>query len=205
MTLSLPQQLTMVLALGAVAMFSYYYFDRPLMVATSQLSRNIIEISGYVTLLGTPIAWNVAAALAVPGGAWLRLRTDHHDLGTTVMVIALGVLVTWGVVSLCKFGLGRYRPMMFLEEGLYGFKYWSLGYNYNSFPSSHAAVMMALAVGLGLVYRPVLAFAAIVALVIAATRLTLNLHYLSDVLAGIAIGLAVPLLLRHIAHHFALL
>ena len=63
----------------------------------------------------------------------------------------------------------------------------------DSFPSGHAATAFAAAVAVGLVHprlrRPLLALATIVAI----SRVYLGVHYLSDVLAGAALGAAFGL------------
>ena len=62
-----------------------------------------------------------------------------------------------------------------------------------SFPSGHSATAFATAVAVGLVYPrlrvPLLALASLVAL----SRVYLGMHYSTDVLAGIALGVAVGL------------
>ncbi len=92
------------------------------------------------------------------------------------------------------------------EATTYGLKYWigrprpptlaGLAAVSPSFPSAHATVavalygFLALVIAAGLPGRRamVLAAAAAVILAIGASRLALSLHYLSDVLAGYAIG-----------------
>jgi len=62
-----------------------------------------------------------------------------------------------------------------------------------SFPSGHTITAFAVAVPIGLYYPSLLAGLIFCALSIASSRVLLGLHYLSDVLAGIAIGCMVGL------------
>jgi len=57
-----------------------------------------------------------------------------------------------------------------------------------SFPSGHSITASAFALTLGLWYPPLLAGLVFCALSVAASRVILGLHYLSDVVAGLAIG-----------------
>jgi len=63
-----------------------------------------------------------------------------------------------------------------------------------SFPSGHTIMAFAIAVPLGLAYPGLLAGLVFCAMSIAASRVVLGLHYVTDVLAGIVIGCAVGLL-----------
>ena len=60
-----------------------------------------------------------------------------------------------------------------------------------SFPSGHTITAFAIAFSLGLYYPSLLVGLIFCALSVAASRVILGLHYLSDVLAGILIGTAV--------------
>ncbi|MEP6716691.1 MAG: phosphatase PAP2 family protein, partial [Terriglobia bacterium] len=57
-----------------------------------------------------------------------------------------------------------------------------------SFPSGHTITAFAVAVPIGLYYPGMLAGLIFCAMSVAASRVLLGLHYLSDVLVGIAIG-----------------
>jgi undecaprenyl-diphosphatase len=60
-----------------------------------------------------------------------------------------------------------------------------------SFPSGHTITAFAIALSLGLFYPALLVGLVFCALSVAASRVILGLHYLSDVLAGMLIGTAI--------------
>lgn len=99
-------------------------------------------------------------------------------------VIALAVLGAMLVVTLVKFAVKRRRPRPPGEFVMFG-------YDRYSFPSGHAARLAALAVGVG-VFFPGLGWGVtLLALSVAAARLAVGVHYLSDVAAGLVIGALV--------------
>lgn len=105
------------------------------------------------------------------------------------LILILSILLTAGVVSIIKIVVRRKRP-----EGEWGKFYRST--DPHSFPSGHAAraVMLAVVVlgigplGLGLlllIWAPLVGMA----------RVAMGVHYLSDVLAGMVLGLLIGVLL----------
>jgi len=62
-----------------------------------------------------------------------------------------------------------------------------------SFPSGHTITAFAVAVPFGLVYPSLLVGLVFCAVSVAASRVLLGLHYLSDVLAGVLIGATIGL------------
>jgi undecaprenyl-diphosphatase len=102
-----------------------------------------------------------------------------------VQALLVGIFLTAALVMVVKFTVRRRRP-----EGEWGKIYRST--DPHSFPSGHAAraVMLAvMALGLGPAWLAVLlcAWAPLVVL----ARVSMGLHYLSDVLAGALFGLAM--------------
>src|SRR5271170_4151829 len=67
-----------------------------------------------------------------------------------------------------------------------------------SFPSGHSITAFAVAISLGLFYPELLATLLTVAMLIAASRIILGMHFLSDVLAGSAIGVMLGVVSHHI-------
>lgn len=67
-----------------------------------------------------------------------------------------------------------------------------------SFPSGHSITAFAVAISLGLFYPYLQPALLVVAFLIAASRIILGMHFLSDVLAGSAIGVLLGVICFHI-------
>ena len=67
-----------------------------------------------------------------------------------------------------------------------------------SFPSGHSITAFAVAISLGLFYPFLLSCLLVVAVLVAASRIILGMHFLSDVLAGSAIGVLLGVISYHI-------
>jgi membrane-associated phospholipid phosphatase len=103
--------------------------------------------------------------------------------------ILLGVGLPSLVSTLAKRLIGRARPSHFDSVGSLSFRWNIDDWTYQSFPSGHATTAFALAAVLGFL-APRWFFAALaVAAAIALSRVTLGVHYPSDVLAGVLLGL----------------
>jgi undecaprenyl-diphosphatase len=67
-----------------------------------------------------------------------------------------------------------------------------------SFPSGHAITAFAVAISVGLFYPYLQTYLLVAAILIAASRIILGMHFLSDVIAGSAIGIALGFTSFHI-------
>lgn len=108
--------------------------------------------------------------------------------------------------------IGRTRPLAHAPQGFYGIwhdGHWIMGkYEFSSFPSGHSATAVGLAAAAWLVDRRWGALASIYALAVMWSRIALQCHHLSDVVAScaLAIPLAIllkPLLLPPLELHFS--
>jgi membrane protein DedA with SNARE-associated domain/membrane-associated phospholipid phosphatase len=141
-----------------------------------------IGLAKAVTVLGSP---EVAGAVIVVAAAYLLWRRQ----ATEALTLLVGFAATFGAVHMAKAIEARPRPAGGLVEA-----------SGSSFPSAHAAYSLAyvaivLAVGRTLtsfVHRAAwVVFALMLAAAIGLSRVYLHVHYLSDVLAGWALGAAV--------------
>jgi len=83
---------------------------------------------------------------------------------------------------------GRARPKLLFLEDIYGFRPLTFDSNWNAMPSGHATTIVAVAVTLSVLFPRARIPLAVGAIIIAFSRVMVNAHYLSDVLAGTAIG-----------------
>lgn len=103
--------------------------------------------------------------------------------------LGLNVFCVNGSVAIMKVFFGRARPGLLLRKGIYGFHFFSLNNDYQSFPSRHTATIMALFIGIAALkgQKPYLWL--MLAFTLSLSRLLTNSHFLSDILAGLLIAL----------------
>lgn len=170
---------------------SILFLDRPIAVLCRRLPDAARTAALWFShLAGIPVAAAATLALVV---LYLARRRERRLLYPPAAALA-----AWGVTMLLKVIFARYRPALLFDEGLYGFGFGKAGYWYNSFPSGHAATAFGFLVALALVrprWRlPCIAGAALLGL----SRVLVNAHFLSDVVAGALLGAATALLLARL-------
>ena len=123
--------------------------------------------------------------------ALYQLVFKKQSQNTAWLKIALSLFIAAAVATLLKFVIGRYRPIMYFEHGLYGFHHFSTKGSQHSSPSGHAAMAFSglLAIASCFRKRAWTIFAVILATLICLSRLIITKHYLADVMLGAYIGI----------------
>jgi lipid A 4'-phosphatase len=160
--------------------------------AALQPSFDIVQRFG----LGYP--WLILAVLAFAflrwGGEFERLRPHAAAMRANAFIpgfIFVAVFAAGLAVDVLKILVGRTRPKLLFADGIYDFTWFGLRADHWSFPSGHAATVAALMTALWCLWpRPLWLYVAGTALV-AASRVITGQHFLSDVVAGAAIGVIV--------------
>ncbi|MGW6686261.1 phosphatase PAP2 family protein [Streptomyces sp. NPDC054961] len=120
--------------------------------------------------------------------AWWRARRAGSPSAVTALAVPLITLAGFGVDLLLKLAVREDRPCQSLHvavlESCPAPGDWS-------FPSNHAAIASAAAVALLFVSRRLGAVALVAAVLMAASRVWVGVHYPHDVLAGFALGALV--------------
>lgn len=107
-------------------------------------------------------------------------------------IVLLAGIVAGLSVNVLRPSFGRARPSSGMENGFYGP---SLEHRFNSFPSGHTTTAWATAISTSMMV-PALSVPTIAwATGVSASRMYQNSHYLSDVIAGTAVGSFIAWLL----------
>jgi membrane-associated phospholipid phosphatase len=97
---------------------------------------------------------------------------------------------------------GRTRPLAHAPQGFYGVwhdGHWIIGkYEFSAFPSGHTATAVGLAAAAWLVHRGWGALAAVYALAVMWSRIALQCHHFSDVVASTFLAIPLAVLLKGI-------
>jgi membrane-associated phospholipid phosphatase len=143
--------------------------------------------------------------------ALVFLIVKRPGVAAKIFFVMLTCELTGLAATILRVLFGRTRPLAHAPQGFYGVwhdGHWILGkFEFSAFPSGHAATAAGLAAAAWLVHRGWGAVAAVYALAVMWSRLALQCHHLSDVLAStvLSIALAVwlkPLLLPSVEFQF---
>ena len=128
----------------------------------------------------------VLALLVVAACLDARRRSDPVQLAGSIWA-GVAALLALGIAQPIAAVIDRARPY----DTLAGVHVLIDRTTDSTFPSDHATVASAVAIGLLLAHRRWGIAAAVAAVVLASTRIYVGVHYPSDVLAGLCLGAAV--------------
>lgn len=142
-----------------------------------------------------------AIVLAILVWLWFDFAPAMRERRVIVVQSVLGALVAALASQVVQRGLDRPRPVMGAADfvRLYGISDTDLEWmkSIHSFPSDHAAFFGAVAVGIFLADRRWGLFAFAWTIIVAdLPRVYAGLHYPSDIIAGLVLGVAVTLAMR---------
>ncbi len=118
-----------------------------------------------------------------------KTRKWSGYIGTRALFVFGTVAFSGIVANIIKLSLGRARPILWLREGIFGFDPLTIsGYMWHGMPSGHTTTVFTLAFGLSAIYPRLRYLWFSLAIFLAASRVMINMHYLSDIFAGIAVA-----------------
>jgi undecaprenyl-diphosphatase len=150
----------------------------------SWLAADYYFIAKLITEKGLYLFYAIFAVLFI----FSIVRKDKQLTGVCLAYLKAQLIFAFGLVRVLKIFFGRVRP----EHGS-EFTFFSFNYRFNSFPSGHAADAFVSGVFLYYLLKqspyPESRFIPLIyALLIAISRVFVNVHHPSDVAAGTAIG-----------------
>ncbi len=144
-------------------------------------------IFAAITRLGEGGVYLIPLAVLLLAALWRRRAALAWRAGFVFAAIAISGLLT----DILKPVFGRARPNLLFEQHLFGFTWSGPHADRWSFPSGHSVTIMALAAALYAIYPPAWPAYAALALAVMASRVVIDAHYLSDVVAGGYLGFIV--------------
>ena len=189
-----PRRETCLKALFAVLAVALL-LDTPIAAAMRHVSLAIVNFFSDVTILGEGLLtilptllvalWLARASLKA---ALRRERARLVRASERALFAATAFALPSLLTTVLKHVVGRTRPRYFETLGAFDFEPFSLAASKASFPSGHATTMAALIIVVGAVgprwRRPALVLAGTIFL----SRIVVEAHFVSDVLAGALIG-----------------
>jgi membrane-associated phospholipid phosphatase len=174
---------------------AFFVLDAPLGAAARNLPTRLVWVAGEVTDVGRLVSvLALACVFLIVGLLAARRLSDiqrRHRVGYFIRLtayVAASVLSASVVVHILKYAIGRARPPLFEQFGIFHFEPFNGDFLYQSFPSAHSTHVGAFLTALALLFpRFRLAFFGL-ALWLGATRIIVGVHYPSDVIAGLALG-----------------
>jgi lipid A 4'-phosphatase len=167
---------------------SIAFVDRPVAEFFYAQGETLHAVFRFITRFGVSTGWLIGSALL-----WLGLRIASRlprfaalaDRLRAYSILALffflSIAVPGIVVDILKAVAGRARPKLLFGNDEYFFAWGGLRADYWSFPSGHTATAVSIAAALSIIWprgRPIfVAFA----ILIAASRIIITAHYVSDV------------------------
>jgi membrane-associated phospholipid phosphatase len=174
---------------------SYYFWDIPLARYCRTLNRSIIDIAEIVTTVGITRWYLIASAVLFVFFAFIY-RMKLQAMRSLFVLVSLSVA---GIaLHLIKWLAGRNRPINLFNHDNFGFTYFGVGYEFNSFPSGHAQTIFTVATALAILFPRFGIPLFIIAAAVSATRIILTAHYLSDVIAGALVGILCTLAVKYL-------
>jgi membrane-associated phospholipid phosphatase len=174
---------------GVTYLILFIFFDRSICLWVESHFPNtyLFHIANHINNLFKGSYFSLGLAL----GLILVIVIDpglSNKLTKNLLYVFVSVSLAMVLGDGLKYLLGRYRPVMLLQDNLYGFHFFATKWALNSTPSGHTLRAFSLFSALSLLYRRFTAVFITLALLVAASRVVVNDHYPSDVLFSAFLG-----------------
>jgi membrane-associated phospholipid phosphatase len=187
-----------VIVTAAVVLVSVQWVDRPIAIwifdlfggrrIPTHLADRIVQIP-----VVTAIVFVICGMIAIMGRRFSKVEA-------AIAMGAISALATTVIKDQLKFAFGRTWPdtwgpgiVSLVRDNVYGFHFFQSGKSFESFPSGHAAVAAALLSVVWILYPKLRRICAISMVAVDIGLVALNLHFVSDVVAGSFIGISTGL------------
>jgi membrane-associated phospholipid phosphatase len=186
----------------AIALFtpiSVLWLDRPIALFVHDMfgSRQIVGDLGRSHVLSISL---ISALIFLICGISAIMGRRFSKWGTTVLLCDISALAVFATKDELKFFFGRTWPdswgpntMSLIRDNAYGFHFFHPGKSFESFPSGHASVIAAVMSVLWILHPRLRGLWALCVIAADIALVAVNIHFLSDVVAGSFVGVSTGL------------
>jgi membrane-associated phospholipid phosphatase len=177
---------------------SVLWLDKPIaLFVHDTLNWRISAGVANLPILSVPL---LCAFVFVLCGLSAMLGRQFLMLQTAAFLCDVSTLAAETIKDELKFTFGRTWPeswgpniQSFIHDNVYGFHFFQAGKSFESFPSGHAAVVAAIVSVLWILFPKLRRLCSICVVATDVGLVALNLHFLSDVIAGSFVGVSTGL------------
>jgi lipid A 4'-phosphatase len=182
---------------------SIVWIDKPLAYWFKAHEATFGPVFRVVTQLGVSTGFLIGAAVlfvalraASRMARFAAIAERLHAWSYLPVFVFVSIAASGLTVNLLKAVFGRARPKLLFAHTDYYFGWWGFQADYWSFPSGHAATIVALVTALYFLWPRWLALYVLVGAVVALSRVVIAAHYLSDVLMASYIAIVMTAYVR---------
>jgi membrane-associated phospholipid phosphatase len=188
------------LPLALVAILVAFRFDQSLAQAMADISPRLKKVAVLVSWFGKGGVILFPTGLLILFSMFMKIarpdREDWLDPILRALIVVFVIVAAAGLADdLLKVIFGRARPYLWLAGDRSGFHPFRFKSEFNSFPSGHTTTSFAAAIAFSALFPRLRIAFFLVATAIGISRIMQDVHYLSDVIAGAALGMSVAILL----------
>lgn len=187
----------------AVIIAAMFFVDTPTVHAVATLPRWVPPVFDRVSEFGTSDWWLVPTGVMVLAIAALATPVLSHTSRLVVVAVSVRVAFVFEAIALpglfvtvIKRLIGRARPYVGDPSDAFLYRPFGWSSDYASLPSGHATNVFAALVAIGVLFPRLRSVMLVYALAIAAARVLVSAHHVSDVIAGAVVGTLGALLVR---------
>ena len=193
----------------------FNFFDRPISDYVRNLDtthHNLINIFRAYTDFGKgkwylwPSAFGILICVLVTRRTSIDriLRVHAATWGNRFVIIFAAVAISGLVADAIKPFIGRARPVLYGQDGTYGFNPPSFHAVWNSMPSGHSTTAFTLAITLSMLFPRYKYVWWAYGIILALSRIMVNAHFLSDVLAGAAVAVVTTFFIKQVLTRYGM-
>lgn len=178
---------------------AYFFADKPTAYFVFKHPTPIRHILLQLTYI-PPIILTIIVPIVILGCLIYMCWKPLTKFLLILFVTAINLSIVYNIKNSLKWSFGRTWPLTWtgnnpslIKDNVFGFHFFHGGIGYSAFPSGHAAILATTITTLWVFYPKWRWLYIIVGLAVILSLLALNYHFVSDIIAGLTLGIIAGL------------